>query len=290
MQEAFSLAGMSETPIVVVEAQRPGPSTGVPTYTSQGDMRFLLHAGHGEFPRIVMAPGDVEEAFYKTAEALNLAWKFQVPVIVISDKHLSESVMTAEINENEVRIEKPKTWSGSGTYKRYEITDDGISPLAFPGTKGAVIKASSYEHDEYGYTTEQPEQVKKMYEKRFRKMDHIVDYLKKRKTVNVFGEDDASTLLVSWGSTKGAILEAMKLLQHPLKFIQIIYLEPFPTWEVDKHIMNVDKIICIENNYTGQLAGLLREKTGVKVDHKILKYDSREFDPSWLVRALEKVL
>ncbi|MCD6402924.1 MAG: 2-oxoacid:acceptor oxidoreductase subunit alpha [Candidatus Aenigmarchaeota archaeon] len=290
MQEAFSLAGMSETPIVIVEAQRPGPSTGVPTYTSQGDLKFVLNAGHGEFPRIVLAPGDVEEAFYKTAEALNLAWKFQVPVVVLSDKHLSESVMTVEIDENSLTIEQPKLWDGKGEYKRYEDTDDGISPLAFPGTKNTIVKTSSYEHDEFGITTEEPQIVMKMYEKRFRKRKAIIEELKKRETIKVYGKEDSNIVVLSWGSTKGAVLEALKILDKPIKFIHVIYLEPFPTWELEKHLKNAEKIITVEGNYTSPLASLLAENMLIKPTHKIKKYDSREFEPTWLAKALEEVL
>ncbi len=292
MQEAFSLAGMSETPIVVLEAQRAGPSTGVPTYTAQADAKFVINAGHGEFPRVVVAPGDVDEAFYKSAEALYLAWKFQIPVVVLSDKHLAESTMTAEFDESKALKVEFKAFNGDGEYKRYEFTEDGVSPLAFPGQEGIVVKATSYEHDEFGITTEEPETVKKMQEKRLKKMNTIIEELKKLETVKVYGNKESKVAIVTWGSTKGAVLEALKLLglMDKVKVIQFLYLEPFPSWEVDEHLKNCEKIIDVELNATAQLAYLLKANTGLEVTHKILKYDSRQFEPIALAEELKRVL
>jgi len=291
MQEAVSLAGMSETPVVIVECQRPGPSTGVPTYTGQADMPFVVNAGHGDFPKIVVAPGSTEEAFYKTAEALNLAWKYQVPAIVLSDKHLSESFKTTEIDESQVKQEGVKLAGSAGEdYKRYAFTEDGVSPLAFPGTSGAVVKVSSYEHDELGYTTEEPDEIVRMHDKRGKKLDAIIKDLQGRETVKVYGDEDANDLVISWGSTKGAVLEAMDIINRPLEFLQIIYLRPFPVWEVEKHLKGAKNTVCVEGNTSGQLASLIRQETGHRVGKKILKYDSRAFDPLKLADQLKEVL
>jgi 2-oxoglutarate ferredoxin oxidoreductase subunit alpha len=290
MQEAISMSGMTEVPVVIVECQRGGPSTGVATYTSQADLKFVVNAGHGDFPKIVVAPGDTEEAFYKTAEALNLAWKYQIPVIVLSDKHLSESYKTTIINGSNVSKEKVKMANGGSGYKRYDLTEDGISPLAFPGTLGTVIKVNSYEHDPNGYAIDEPELINKMQEKRLRKYAQIVADLRSRETVKIYGEKDAGNLIVSWGSAKGAVLEAMKLLKRKFKFLHVIYLKPFPVWEVEKHLDKAKNVISVECNSTGQFASLLREETGFLVNKKILKYDSRPFDPEDLANRIERVL
>lgn len=290
MQEAISMSGMTEVPVLIVECQRGGPSTGVATYTSQADLKFVINAGHGDFPKVVVAPGDTEEAFYKTAEALNLAWKYQIPVIILSDKHLSESYKTTSINESNVSKEEVKMANGGSGYKRYELTEDGISPLTFPGTPGAVVKVNSYEHDSNGYATEQPELINKMQEKRLKKYAQIVADLRSRETVKIYGEKDADNLIVSWGSTKGAVLEAMKVLKQKFKFLHVIYLKPFPVWEVEKHVDKAKNVISVECNSSGQFASLLREETGFLVNKKILKYDSRPFDPENLANRIEEVL
>lgn len=291
MQEAVSLAGMSETPILIVECQRAGPSTGVPTYTAQSDLDLALNSGHGEFPRIVLAPGDPEEAFYRSGEALNLAWQHQVPVILLSDKHLSESRMTSPINPDEVGPEEPKLAENpSEDYERYEITEDGVSPLAFPGTQDVMVKNTSYEHIESGYTTEDPEEIARMQEKRKRKLKGIEEDVLGREPVKVYGDEGAGNLIVGWGSTKGAILEAIDLLDESLKFVQPVYLRPFPSEEVSNHIDSADLTIAVENNVTGQLAQLIGKETLREVDEKVLKFDARPYTPRDLAERLKEVL
>lgn len=291
MQEAISLAGMSETPILIVECQRSGPSTGVPTYTAQADLEFVLNSGHGEFPLIVLAPGDTEEAFYRSGEALNLAWKFQTPVILLSDKHLSESRKTSFINENKVNFEYAKLNEDKDEdYKRYSFTEDGVSHLAFPGAPGLVVKSNSYEHDEQGYTTEKPDEIASMQEKRLRKSDSIKREIKGMKPVNTYGDEDADVAIVAWGSTKGAVLDALNLLDKSIKFVQPVYLKPFPEIQIKEELAGVSRIICVEVNSTGQLANLLKDKTGIEVNEKILKYDARPFDPLALTEDIRGIL
>lgn len=300
MVEALSLAAQSETPILIMELQRPAPSTGVPTYTAQGDLMFVLSAGHGEFPRIVIAPGDVDEAFYYAGEGLNLAWRWQVPVIFLGDKHLAESPMTAEFNEEELEFEDGKVARSveelkeligdGGEYGRYLFTDDGVSPIAIPGIPGVVVKSNSYEHDERGLTTEDPEEITRMYDKRLRKLPFIIDDLKRRDTVKVHGDPDADVLIVSWGSTKGAILEAMRLLDRPIKFLQFTYLEPFPSWAAEEHLRGAGTIVDIENNATAPLTKLIKLNLGVDTGKKVLKYDGRPFSPVKLAEDLERVV
>ncbi len=283
MQETFSMSGQSEIPAVFVVGQRPAPAIGLPTYTSQADLKFLINAGHGEFPRIVVAPGDPEEAFVKTGEVMNLAWKHQVPAIVITDKHQQESYMSIAIDEGKVSVEQPGLAEGwEGEYKRYKFTESGVSPMAFPGKPGAVVKVTGYEHDEDGYPIEGG-----LMDKRMGKMKGTIDDLKKRETVKAYGGENAENLIVAWGSTKGAVIEAMRLIDKPLKFLHMIYLTPFPDWEVMKHLEKAKHSVCIEANMTGQLRSYIREQTGHLIDKSILKYDGRQFDPTGLAKEIK---
>ncbi len=271
MTEAISLAGQAEFPVVFILSQRPGPATGVPTYTSQGDLFFALHAGHGEFLKIVLAPGNVDQAFQLSADALNLAWKFQTPVILLTDKHLSESTYAANFKESQVKPELANIWNKKGEYKRYSFAKDGVSPLAFPGDK-AVVKATSYEHDEFGITTEDIDPILNMVNKRLKKKESIIKYLKNKETVKVYGNKNSDTVLIAWGSTIGVVREISEELN--LKAIQPLFLEPFPTNKINEQIKNAKKVICIEVNATGQLASLLKNN-GIDVDKVILKFDGR---------------
>lgn len=300
MTEALGLAAMSETPIVIVLAQRPGPSTGLPTHTAQGDLRFVLHASQGEFPRFVIAPGDVVEAFYYTQVALNLAEKFQVPAILIEDKHIGENWWTTDedLSQQIIPIDRGKLYSdwdinSRGEYKRFRITDDGVSPRVILGTKNAVVKSDSNEHTEEGFTTEDPDAVVAMMDKRWRKFDYMKKEMRKYDAVKVHGDEDAEIGLISWGSTKGAILDAMKLLEADgikLKFLQVIFISPFPEEEVTQFINSCRKVIDIENNKTSQLAGLIREHTGIMIRDRVNKYDGRAFNQLELYNSLRRLL
>ncbi len=288
MTEAISLSAQSETPIVIVECQRTGPSTGVPTYTMQADLKFCLGAGHGDVQRIVMAPGDAVEAYEWSYHALNAAWYFQVPVLLLSDKHLSESAFS--FKEPGPLPEWPgiKTWEhNDGPYKRYVATGDGISPMAFPGTKGATVKATSYEHDEYGITVEDAKAVQFMQEKRLRKARAIRDHFKGMKTIKEYGPEDSDVVLIFWGSTKGAAVEACKDLG--IRSIQPIVLEPFPEEGLKSLLGGARKVLCAETNATGQLSCLLR-CYGIEVHETILRYDGRPFTPKGLKKAIEEAL
>ena len=283
MNEALSMAGQAEIPILFVLSQRAAPSTGVPTYTMQGDLLFALNAGHGEFQRIVAAPGDTHQAFYLTGEVLDLVWKYQMPGIILSDKHLSESTFSTEIDLREVKMEKPKLWKEKSGYKRYLFVDDGVSPLAFPGTRNNIVKATSYEHDEYGITTEEAKKIEKMIEKRAKKKKTLIEELKKKETVKVYGNKRSKIVLVGWGSTQGVLEEVAEELK--IKFVQILYLEPFPKWELEKIFKDAVEIIDVENNSTGQLASILRSN-GFNITRKILKYDARPFTTDELIKKI----
>ena len=287
MTEALSLSGQGEFPMVLVVSQRPGPGTGVPTYTMQGDLSFVIHSGHGEFAKVVLAPGDADEAFYLAGLAMNLAWKFQIPSFVLSDKHLSESLFSFEADIDKVKPEGPLLWDGQGEYKRYLDTQNGISPMAYPGTPAAIVKATSYEHDEYGITTEESEQIISMQKKRLRKRKTLIDELSKHEQVKVYGNLESRTVLISWGSTKGACIEVAEELG--LKVVQPLVLEPFPAEPLRKVLTGADKIINVEVNATGQLAKLLSGH-GISIDEMILRFDGRPFTVDVLLEKVKEVL
>jgi 2-oxoglutarate ferredoxin oxidoreductase subunit alpha len=287
MAEAVSLAAQSEAPVVFVVSQRPGPSTGVPTYTTQGDLSFVLSAGHGEFLRFAVAPGDVNEAYELTGLALNMAWKYQIPTFVLTDKCLSESTYCFDSGGTVVKKEDGLLWDGKGEYKRYLDTDSGVSPLAFPGRPGAVVKGTSYEHDEAGITTELPEAIVAMQDKRMKKRAGLVEDVAKLEAVKTYGKLDSETALLTWGSTKGACIEVAEKLG--LKVVQPVILDPFPVEALRAALKGVKKTIGVEVNVTGCLADMA-SCNGIEVNEKILKYDGRHFTVDELQRRVEGVM
>jgi 2-oxoglutarate ferredoxin oxidoreductase subunit alpha len=285
MTEGFSLAGITETPILVILSQRPGPATGVPTYTEQADLSFALSAGHGDFLRIIASPATVEEAYYLTSEMLDLVWKFQTPGILLTDKHLSESSMTVDIDVERASWAEPKMNNGSD-YKRYYDTNDGISPMLFPPSK-EIIKWNSYEHDEFGITTEDAEMISFMHDKRNKKETTLIEFLKEKKTVNII-RGEHPTNIFAFGSTYMSVLEALKYGNINPTAIQPIYLNPLPTWELEE-FKNQDNIV-VEQSISGQFTALLKEKAGLKIKHTITRYDGRPFDPIELSIKIKEVL
>lgn len=300
MSEGLGMAGMTETPVVIMVGQRPGPSTGLPTYSAQGDLRFVIHTSQGEFPRVVVAPGDAEECFYETMRAFNWAEKYQVPVIILTDKYVVESEVSVEPFDGDlVKVERgsivSERYEGDEEYRRYEVTETGVSLRAVPLTKGVIVHANSDEHTENGLTSEDPVVTSTMMDKRMRKLDTISKEFEEKniETTKFYGSKDAQATVVSWGSTKGPIREAMKLLTIEgiaVNFLQILYLHPFPKARVEKVLNNAKKTIVVENNKTSQLSGLIREKLLRKLDHKILKYDGRPFNPNDLAAKIKEVL
>ncbi len=279
MVEAFGMAGMTEIPVVVVEGTRTGPSTGLPTWTEQGDLRFAMHASQGEFPRIVAAPGNVEECYYKTVEVFELAEKYQVPAILLTDRFLAESHMSVEIFEADSKIGNYFLDEANlkKEYRRFLITETGVSPRSLPGQRNGLYIANSYEHDEYGFYCEGEGMVRKMKEKRMRKMEGIY---KEIPDPVLHGEKDADITLVAWGSTKLPVMQAMEMLSGKkvgANFLHVVYMVPFKTEKMEKVLKDAKKILIIENNQTAQLAGLIREKTGINIENKLLKYDGRQF-------------
>jgi len=285
MTEALSLAVQNETPLVIVESQRMAPGSGVPTYTAQSDLLFALSAGHGDIVKFVIAPGDAEEACFWGGKIMNLSWKYQTPSIILIDKEVSESVFSFDKRIlDKIDYEKPLLWNKKGKYLRYKDAKNGISPLAFPGDKNAVIKANSYEHDQFGLTIEDEKNVKKMQDKRLRKFKEMKREVDKLEAVKIYGKKRARKAVIAWGSTKGAVKEVAEKLGF--KMIQLVILQPFPEKQLKEALKGVSRIVLVENNSTAQLKSVL-SKFGVKPDKEVLKYDGRPFVPEEIEKQLK---
>ncbi len=291
MVEGLGLAGIMEVPIVVVEVQRPGPATGLPTRTGQADLEFVLHASQDEFPRIILAPGTVEEAFHAIPKAFNLAEKYQLPVIVLSDQHLADSGMTVDkFDLSKVTIERHLLADeevNPEEYKRYKITESGVSPRVLPGQTRTLVINDSHEHSEDGHITEYPKIRTEMVLKRLRKLEGAKADLK---PPTIYGPEDAEVILVGWGSTYGAIREAVDILNEDGINVSMMHLSeiwPFPAEAVSDILLKAKKSFVVEGNATAQLAHLIRAETGIAVDGKILKFDGRPFSPGYIVRAVK---
>ncbi|MDO8609473.1 MAG: 2-oxoacid:acceptor oxidoreductase subunit alpha [bacterium] len=285
MVESISYAGIAEIPIVIFLAQRPGPATGMPTWTEQGDLLFAVHAGHGEFPKIVLAPGDVGEMVDLTAQAFNLADIYQTSVLVLSDMLLSESHTSLDksfvdgiISQYKVNRGKTVSTPSEKPYLRYKITEDGISERLIPGYKGVYYQANSYEHLEDGHTSEEAETRIQQVNKRARK---LTQYLKNDfKGPSLYGDLlNAELVFVSWGANKGVILKAQEeLIKKNIKtaFLQFTHVYPLSKEAICPFFNDKSKkFVLIENNSTGQFGQLLRMETGVDIEEKILRYDGR---------------
>lgn len=279
MGEAASFSGMAELPAVFYAAQRMGPSTGVPTYTAQGDLKFVLNMGPGEFPRIALIPGDIEDVYKATREAFYFAAKYRMPAFVISDKHIAESYSTHSALKSAIPKIKPLPKTAKKDYKSYSLTESGISPGVAPGGH-QIFRATSYEHDEYGHTTEDAAVIKKMNDKRLRKAKTLEKELVKFPGVSVFGKGKKT--IVFAGSPKGAVLDALPYLKG-YRAIQINRLYPFPAKELARTLGNAP-FHTAENNATGQLASLVREATGFKAEKSLLRYDGRPFTPEGIIK------
>ncbi|MDG6916073.1 MAG: 2-oxoacid:acceptor oxidoreductase subunit alpha [Nitrososphaerota archaeon] len=298
MAEGLGYAGMNEVPVVVTLYSRGGPSTGLPTRHEQGDLRFALHAGHGEFPRFVLASGDLEEAFYDTIRAFNYSERYQTPVIHIVDKALANSDSTmSSLDVNRVKIDrgsflKEITTAVNGEFKRFEHTPNGISPRAPVGTKGGVYWHTGDEHDELGHISEDPVNRDYMMEKRMGKVDLAAREIPMDERVNFFGPENADVTVVSWGSTKGAILDAMEWLKEDgisVNFLQIRLINPFPTEYVTKILSKAKRIIGIEMNYSAQLVGVVREQTCIPIDQVVVKYNGRPMSSEELYDSIKMI-
>lgn len=286
--EAIGLSGITETPLVIVDTQRGGPSTGMPTKQEQSDLMAMIYGTHGEIPKIVMAPSTVQEAFYDTAEAFNLAEEYQCPVIVLSDLQLSlgkQSVEPLDFNKIEIRRGKLITegipeQENKGYFKRYEVTEDGISPRVIPGVKNGIHHVTGVEHDETGKPSEAALNRNLQMDKRFRKVENIKFNTPVYKNCP---HDEADLLLIGFNSTRGAIEEAVLRLEEDgikVNHAHIRLIHPFPTDEVLPLIKNAKKVAVIENNATGQLANIIKMNVGyAEKISKVLKYDGNPYKP-----------
>jgi 2-oxoglutarate/2-oxoacid ferredoxin oxidoreductase subunit alpha len=288
MNEAVSFCGISEIGLVFYLASRPGPATGLPTWTSQGDLMYAIYSGHGEFPKVVIAPGDLQESFEMGFQSLNLAAKLQTPVIVVSDKLLSESGGSLDdLSDIKVKIENGDIETKPGKdFARYKFTKNGISPRTLPGLPNGQFLANSYEHDEYGFATENAVLSEKMFNKRMSKNKLAIKLAPK---ANFFGDSTAKKLIISWGSTKGPILEALKNLPNKTDFA---FLQLRTLWPINPDIQNIIKpfkeIIVIENNGTSQMTTLLKSQFEFNPTKIYTKNDGRPFFPEEIISFLKK--
>ncbi len=293
MAEALGWAGMNEVPIVVTNYQRSGPSTGLPTRHGQDDLLFAIHAGHGEFPKIVYASGDVEESFYDTARCFNYAEIYQLPVIHLMDKFLASSVITCDrFDPNKITINRGKLLEKiDGPYKRFELTDDSISPRSRLGLENGIFWNTGDESDEHGHITEDPEMRVKMMDKRNSKLDYALKTIPQEEQATSFGMADVC--VVSWGSPKGPILDALEMLRQEnikIGFVQIKLLHPFPADYVKSLLKDAKTLIDVEANQTGQLGQLLRQNLERGPDHYILKYTGRAMTSTEICESLKKIV
>jgi 2-oxoglutarate ferredoxin oxidoreductase subunit alpha len=288
MVEGVSLAAMTETPVVVVVAQRPGPATGLPTRTEQADLDFVLHAGHGEFPRAIFSPGTVEECFHLTRRALELAERYQGPMFLLTDQFLADSyraVVPFEVEDLEpVRVGKEAV--GPAPYLRFAITESGVSPRLFPGMTENLVVADSDEHTADGHITEDLSVRKQMVEKRLRKGEGIQAEVI---SPEMEGEANPDLLLVSWGSSKGAVQEvASRMRSNGEKVATLHFSQVWPM--VPEQFMSqfesARQVISIEGNASGQLTRLIRRETGFYIKKKVLRYDGLPVTPEYIFREL----
>lgn len=304
MTEALGFAGQAEIPVVMVEAQRGGPSTGLPTRTAQADLNFAVYASQGEFPRFVVAPGDVEECFYETHRLFNLVEQYQVPGIVLTDKYLADTSFTVPpfamdgLGIDRGKLANEAALAEAQPYLRYRQTADGVSLRAVPGQAGGRHIATSYTHGEDGfyssgnheYAGQEPEVTAAGLDKWYRKVPHMEQAVP---GIKQYGPDTADLTLIVWGSTKGAALEAAKQAAAEglsVNVLQILYVCPFPAARLTEALKKVRRSLLIEGNKTAQLALMLRGYTGFAPDQIYLKYDSRPFTPSGILAKIREVL
>jgi 2-oxoglutarate ferredoxin oxidoreductase subunit alpha len=294
MVEAVGLAGITETPVVIYNAQRPGPATGLPTRTEQADMLFMLHASQGEFPRFLFAPGTIEESFRIGWQVFNLAERYQTPALVMSDHYLAMAYRTVDadvLNFDEVTIDRGELLTKEELdvlqepYLRYKVTESGVSPRALPGHPNAVWVSSSNEHFEDGAITEEPDVRTAQVEKRARKLTGMAQEMP---GPTPYGPEDAKTTFLCWGSTYGPLREAVDRLNAEetgqANMLHFTGLHPFPLEATEQALAKAKRTIVVEGNNTGQLETLLRTCTGRSMDGVIRRYDGRSFTPEYIIR------
>lgn len=291
MVEALGLSGMAEIPLVVADVQRPGPATGLPTRTEQSDLKFVISAAQGEFPRMVIALRNHTDAFYQTIRAFDLAEKYQIPVILLSDQYLGDSSSTIDAYDiDKINVAEPAS-DFDGDYLRYRFSDDGISPRLIPGKTENLVCIDSDEHDEHGCITESADIRTKMVNKRMKKLEKLELELQEPELI---GAGTFETLLVGWGSTYGPITEAIKLLNDKQdgKYAALVFgdVYPLPKKRLEKLAGTAKQIINVEQNATGQFAGLIREQTGIVCGKSVLKYDGRQLSGEEIAERVLKAV
>jgi 2-oxoglutarate/2-oxoacid ferredoxin oxidoreductase subunit alpha len=302
MVEGLGWAGINEVPVVITQYSRGGPSTGQPTRHEQGDLKFVLSASHGEFPRIVLCSGDLEECFYDAIRIFNYAERFQMPAIHLIDKSLANSSATIpQLRSDLVSIQRGKLINdghqsdGNGEYHRFAFSDDGVSPRAVLGMPGYRFWSSGDEHDTIGHIEEDPDNRIKMMTKRMTKLETAAHEIPEEEKFNFFrsGKKQADATLVSWGSTKGPILDAMRMLDKDeirVEFLQIRLASPFPTESVREKLSGAKLTIDIEQNYSGQMAAVIAEKTMIDIKNKILKFNGRPMSQDEIYQGVRQII
>lgn len=301
MAEAIGLAGMTETPVVIIDTQRGGPSTGLPTKQEQSDLLAVLYNTHGDIPKVVIAPSTVEEAFYDTVEAFNIAEEYQCPVIVMTDLALSLGKQTVEpLNYNRIEIRRGKfdfnqelpQSAGDGYFKRYEVTEDGISTRAVPGMKNGIHHVTGVEHDETGKPSESPKNRTAQMDKRLRKLKSLPERFKTPIYVDAKHEE-ADLLIIGINSTRGTIAEAIPRLEKDgikVNHAQIRLLHPFPAEQLKPLMEKAKQVVVVENNGTAQLAKIIRMNLGTDDIKSVLKYDGNPFLPSEIYKQCKELV
>jgi 2-oxoglutarate ferredoxin oxidoreductase subunit alpha len=289
MTETVGLAAMTETPLVCVVAMRPGPSTGLPTRTSQGDLEFVLFAGQDDSPRALLAPGTPAQGYALAAKAFDLAERYQIPVFILTDQFFADSQVTCTAKDfRAVKVKNAVVSEPAGdAYERYAVTDSGVSPRRLPGFGPELVVADSDEHTPDGHLTEDLSVRITMHDKRLRKLKSLV---KELDGVTAAGQENAGVTLLCWGSSFGPVKETVARLQQektPVRLVHLSELWPFPKEAVARALEKAEKIISVEGNATGQLNRLLRQETGITADRLILKYDGRPFTPEYILGELK---
>ena len=303
MAEGIGWAGINEVPVVITNYQRAGPSTGMPTRHEQGDLKFSMYGGHGDFPRIVLCSGDLEECFYDANRAFNYAEKYQLPVIHLIDKAMANSTAVMNYFEPSKMIIDRGLFLGDGTpfvmkegevYERFKFTENGISPRVPAGTPDAIFWNTGDEHTELGHVTEDPVIRNRMMEKRMGKLSLALKEIPQSEQFNYFGDKNPDLLIVSWGSTKGSILESMEKIrsegQKKLGFLQMRLVHPFPSESVMSILKGAKKFAVMEMNYVGQLADVICEYTGISSNFRIVKYNGRPITVDEAYDSIKKIL
>jgi len=298
MVEGLSWAGHSEVPVVITYYQRGAPATGLPTRHGQADLRFAMHAGHGEFPRIILASGDIRECFYDAATAFNLAERYQMPVIHLVDKAMANCSQTYPLFDyGGFKIDRGKLITEKDLenkeYNRFQFNETGVSPRSILGNASAVMWYTGDEHNEKGHISEEPLNRRMMMEKRMKKLELVEKEVPAEEKMNFYGDKNAENVVISWGSPKGAIIESIGVLKNEglsIGFLQMRMLHPLPVEEVKKALKGKKRIIDVEDNYTGQLGGIIKEKTGFSPTHYVLKYTGRPTSATEIYDALKAVL